>query len=196
MNEYPSRLLPINSFKIISQDEIDLSETLIRRIDNVKRLSDENGLINPDVIEEKRLFGYSLNKVPPSRFEDIKIKVIEPDSQIKYQVGNNPPKINDIKFCIIDCGAIKFKIGDIHCFIGEYPKNTGRGNDGLEIKKFKIFIEHEPLLVNYSHCEMNVYAEDKKLLNYDKSRIWQQAIIHNIRSIILRISKVVQFGSE
>src|SRR5688500_11373088 len=68
---YHTRLVPNSGNTKITDLGPFLQEILCRWVSPNTKLKDQQGNLSSEAVEEKKLFGYSVNKIPPSVIEDI-----------------------------------------------------------------------------------------------------------------------------
>lgn len=146
---YPSRLVPHRSDKVLTR--INRNEVLCRWVDPELELKDESGQLTAEAIEEKRIFGYSTNKIPPSVPEDVRIDFHDAKFTQYWNEGDEPLVPTDNEF--YDCGGsfFLFQIKDINAFSENYPYPA----DKKPNYKFYLKVSHKPLKANFSHFEFD-----------------------------------------
>lgn len=185
---YPLRLLPKSSDKILVN--LNKDEILCRWVDADLVLVDESGGLSAEAIEEKQIFGYSTNKVPPSIPDDVRIDFHDKKFEEYWVEGADGlfPQTNDY----FDGGGsyFLFRIGDINEFSEAYPYPA----DKTPNYKFKIKVCHKPLQANFSHFEFDFDFFELDGVKYSqqkpgKSSASRKIIAAEVRKRLIRISK-------
>lgn len=185
---YPIRLLPRPFDKIIKQ--IDQRHILCRWVSPSLKLKDSNGSLSAEAIEEKRLPGYSTNKIPPSVVEDVKIAFHNDEFEKNWSEGEIVAPPSDEDYYTTDRNYFLFRIEDIYKFSKPYsfpPDNP------VHNYYFQIDTVHKPLRANISHFEFNIQHFSSSG-NPEKgpsptSKTFKRVIAADIRSRLMKIAK-------
>ncbi len=185
---YPARLLPESSFELI--DEPDPNHILCRWADPSIPLKENDGKLNPQLIDEKRIPGFSLNKIPESEISDINIEFNDYENfLVRWKKGDNPAVVSETDFYYSKGNYFLFKIDSIHKYDSTYPYPIKK--DGIEQQiqfNFKVLVKHAPLIVNYFHFELMVFDKDNVEIAKRDAK-WKKVITADIRQKIITISK-------
>ncbi|MCB0522829.1 MAG: hypothetical protein KDD27_28045 [Saprospiraceae bacterium] len=183
---YPNRLFPTpNDQKIF---KLNLTEHLIRWTCPDYPLKDSEGRLHALAIEEKRLFHYSVNKIPRSEIEDVFIEfdVREPFLD-KWEEGKICPPVGDSDFkWEKDRGYFIIPIANIHEHLGRYPFPADNDTFNCE---FLVKVVHAPLMANFMHFELHIFDNEGNLLSEVKKKTWRKIIVAEIRQHLIEVAK-------
>ena len=141
---YPFRLLATTEDRIITDEHLNRNEILCRWVSPSKQLKDEDGLLAAEAVEENKMHGYSVNKIPPSEVSDIEINFYDNDkfyqAWVEGEIGYEPA---DAEYDRISTRQyFLFKIADVHEYEGVYPYPY----NSEEYYVFKLKVVHKPLI--------------------------------------------------
>lgn len=188
MCDYPQRLLPDKYFKIINQ--FDETEILCRW--TKYPLKDETGRLSALAVDEKRLPGYSTNKIPPSATDDILIAFYNQAIQNEiWNEGDEPISVDHSDFYYdLDRKYFFITISDVNNFEGQYPYPYSTELNQFTFR-FKVLVKHAPLKVNYSHCEFEIifFDQNGKETTQPSKNSLQKVVLATIRDKLIRESR-------
>ena len=149
---YPQRLIPNEGSVLIN--DLDNDHILCRGVRGDIPLKDEMGMLSALAVEEVRIPGYSTNKIPPSKIEDIKLSFNSNElARTRWNEGEAGYQVKDDEFIIVDNRQFfLFRIGDIQGYTSKFPYPYS-GNQADYKCEFTLMVVHAPLIANYSHCE-------------------------------------------
>lgn len=184
---YPERLLPKSSYKIITNP--DSEEFLVRRVNPGIEVWDEDFKLSPTAVVENNaknnLLEYSVNKLPPSNYDDVKIKINKNECLEDWKEGENGVRPNENEFEIIEeinYFLIQIKDVDNYGISIESKSNPS-------ILNFKLSIKHKPLKANYAHFEFQVVDKDGNVVEKKGKAFWRKVLVSRLRSKIIRVAK-------
>jgi hypothetical protein len=135
------------------------NEYLCRWVDLKIPIKAEAGGLNPDVFPKQsdRIYGLSVNKIPPSEAADICIKITNPIFEIAWTEGQNGQCPSDTDFSIEKRNYFFLKIGDLNNIRASYPfpANAETYNCTAIIQ-----IVPRPLVANIAHFQIEVKFDD------------------------------------
>lgn len=187
--QYPSRLLPKRSYKIIPPNRIDNRHILLRRVEDLDlELRDADNKLNPKAVNTKEFPGFSTNKNPKSKTEDLRI-IFKDDFKKAYtsawvegsKVSKPPPNT----FFIKEVQFFSFTIGAINGFSQEVNDLNSKP---VVVHKFTISIVHRPLNANYWHFEFEIDANGKPMKKLGEKPAWHKTVASIILDQLLEIA--------
>lgn len=193
MASYPLRLIPTPQLQIISSANLDTNHYIGRAIEANVRLKDNDGKLNLGAIEVNRIPGFSTNKLPKSKKQDLNIK-FKKEFIDKYTAnwieGENglPPPSHTFN---IDYSRQHYfiKISQINGFTDNYKIPSNKKNIPDFSAPFEVFVCHKPTVSNYWHFEFKVMANGEEIKSID-SKAWRKLICSSISD---RIQEVALF---
>ena len=193
MASYPQRLIPTPQLQIISSANLDTSHYLGRSIEPNIRLKDDDGKLNLGAIEVNRIPGFSTNKLPKSKKQDLNIKFkkefveIYTARWIEGDEGLLPP----LHTFNIDYSQQHYfiQISQIDGFTDTYKIPSNKKNIPDFSAPFEVLVAHKPTVSNYWHFEFKVMANGEEIESID-SKAWRKLICSSISD---RIQEVAVF---
>ncbi|EMJ94175.1 hypothetical protein LEP1GSC193_2754 [Leptospira alstonii serovar Pingchang str. 80-412] len=190
---YPNHLLPKPGYQLYNFDNLEYQDHWLLRFTecdlNEPMLIEEK--LNPAIIakEEGEFTRYSINKMPPSRTEDIKIKVLDPFPPPFYESNATEfIESKDIRFFIENKRRFfGLKVKDFHNHVGKFPKTLPGKPSVEETKEFKVIVLHKPLMVNFSHCEFQITIDGNPVEKLE-SKGWGQKVRHLMKARIVELA--------
>lgn len=173
---YPEKLLPKNTFKIITVEDIDKRVSLLRKSVLPKEEAfDKIGDIRANAIcEVKHVFGLSMNLY--SIYDHSHIAIIINDKKLHdyWYPHESIPKSDDIDFEINDSTfPIFLPLNKLHRKPFPYSKNNPK--NGLEVLEGFLLIDHKPTKCNFWHFELSVFDSNSSKILRNKPA-WREKI--------------------
>ncbi|MCF8420353.1 MAG: hypothetical protein K9G63_15845 [Melioribacteraceae bacterium] len=160
---YPARLLPQKNCIIIKN--IDPTHHLIRGVDFTDEIFDDDGELQADAIELKRVPGFSTNKIPFSVIDDIKFRVTNGEKNKYWNPGDDPAVISDEDYEYLPDRKFFFlKISDIYAVDAKATRYDQKKKHEYEVN-LEITVSHKPTISNYWHCEFDLFYKDNDTKN-------------------------------
>jgi hypothetical protein len=191
---YPHRLIPRSADTKITDLDSILEDVLCRWVSAGKELKDQQDSLAAEAVEEKKLFGYSVNKIPPSEVEDILIAFHDTAKfNQEWTEGNDGVNPNDNDYYKDESRKyFLLKIGDVHNYEGKYPYPADPKAAPNYI--FKVQVAHKPLIANYSHFEFDIKFYELNGLDVAKiepsrSSASRKLIVADLRQHLIRKAK-------
>jgi hypothetical protein len=172
--------LPKQNFILITSDQLNPQHYLGKWVDAEMQLKDNDGKLNQDAIEIKRIPGFSTNKLPQSKIRDLFIKFINTSIYNgSWQVGEKSqrPKSSDYEYKT-DRNYYFLKIEDFISYSDAY-EHSSKKNYKFE---FQLKIVHKPLISNYWHFEFDVQSFHGNITNDNAA--WKRIVLSSIRDRI------------
>ncbi len=184
---YPRRLLPTINSKIITEIDSCNSHFLGKWVPHGVTLKDEDEKLSVAAIDLDRIPGFSTNKIPSSKKQDLKIYFPKPlgvQYEQSWTGGENAiaPSLNhfDIDY---SRQLYFFQICKINGFTDTYQNPPNKPDNNFS---FRVKIVHRPLKANFWHFEIEVDS-DHGIVAKNKAA-WHKIICSSIRDRLQEIS--------
>ncbi len=186
MPPYPSRLIP-TAWQIKITDDLPCQDLLCRWVTPGLQLMDKKESLTAEAVEESKLFGYSLNKIPPSQIEDIYICLKDPDKYNQPWLEGSDGIVPGEDEFFLDKGRGFFllRIQDVHKYGNEYPYPANAEENNY---RYMVEVVHKPLIANYAHFEFHLKFCEKNGMDETKapSRKSKKVITADLRQHLIK----------
>jgi hypothetical protein len=191
MPPYPANLIPQTTDLVITEANLNTTELLCRWVSANVILKDQTGSLNAEAIELRRLFDFSVNKIPPSIVDDIFIQMNDNEEFNQSWEQGTPGRTptEDEFFYDTTRQYFLFKISDIHLYAERYryPINAVHKD-----YTFRVHAVHRPLISNISHFELlfNFFQGDtEEFAKVGPNDKVKKIIAADLRIVLIKKSK-------
>ncbi|MDZ7808805.1 MAG: hypothetical protein U5K71_17100 [Gracilimonas sp.] len=129
----------------------------------------------------KRFPGLSCNLTPPSNCDDCKFVCLDQELNEPYEIGTEPPSINEIKYKYDDHKEV-IKLNTIEFIDAALPyEYDGKTKTGY------LRVVHKPTKCNFTHCEFKLDLEHmtpNEIVEFKDRKGWRKLLIIKLREII------------
>lgn len=187
--DYPWRLVPQPTSRFI--DPADAGDTLCRWVAPECKLKDAEGRLSVEAVDERRIFGYSVNKLPPSEPDDIYIVFHDKERFNQKWLPDSAGIVPQPNEFVHEWsrGRFFFSVGGIHAYGSSYPYPVNTTPHNF---RFRVRVAHAPLVANFAHFELTIDFLDSagNVLNETPSDKSRKVIMADVRQ---KLIKVVRF---